>query len=270
MNTELWSRIVESTAEHFDHRTAQVTALPSTQGEVWRIDLDGIPTYVIKRSEPAAMKRERSGLRVCEHASLHAPRIFIDLQDVIVSTWMRGHEGTLDLHTLRAAGTWLARLHAIPCEDDDPLSPTDAVALRAERWASRARGLLPQPWLDEIVRTCRDQPLNSRVWCHRDFVPEHWRIDPDHGLGVIDFGQARLDVAPWDLVKLAAHWNDSQRDAFFEGYGSSSIAAPMLNALVLLHGLQTAVWGDRHQSETFSKLGRNILESRLASRNRNP
>ncbi len=153
----------------------------------------------------------------------------------------------------RAAGRFLAGLHALASADDDPLPIGEALERRARAW--RTRGAL-EPELVELVERLgprADQFAGvRRVPCHRDFAPRNWLWDGER-LAVLDFEHARLDLALADLCKLWVDlWSGSLDDpgalALFAGYGRTLAPAERgrLRALVVLHGLSSLVWGRQH------------------------
>lgn len=170
--------------------------------------------------------------------------------------------GPHDPDAHRAAGAWLARLHAWPAGDDDPLPPRSALVRRADAALSRARAHLDPSRHARAAHQLAglaELDVPGRAWCHRDFTPRNWLADP---FGVVDFEHARLDVPTWDLVKLAAEvWPGRPvlRDAFLHGYGTPPDPA-LLEALCLLHGLATLAWGRDHHDAAFTALGEQVLD----------
>lgn len=234
------------------------TPLASTQGEVWRVDFVEAEPVIVKSGSVASIGREVQGL---EAARERVPRVLArPAASVVVLSWHPG-DPVASVDAVRAAGEWLKRLHAAPCECNDPLDPRDALLRRRDAWLARASGDL------EVSRV---EALDfaafvgmHRVNCHRDFTPSNWLWDAEHGLTVVDFGQSRTDVALWDLVKLEAELFREQphrRAVFYAAYGALDAEdEARLQTLLLLHGLQTAVWGDAHGVPAFSALGRAIL-----------
>lgn len=171
--------------------------------------------------------------------------------------------GITEIH--RAAGAWLARLHALPVEGEDPMPVEEALGARLRslerRLGAEARGL-PIAALRQAVEAV-SLPEARRVWCHRDFQPRNWRWD-GATLGVLDFEHARPDLWVADLAKLEGEaWvgRPALRQAFFEGYGRrpSDAEEGALRALVGLHGLFALGWGRRHGEAAFVALGEGIL-----------
>jgi hypothetical protein len=164
-----------------------------------------------------------------------------------------------DARVHAAAGAWLARLHALPVADADPLPVCDALTRRAAAALARARGLLPDRRLAAIADRVGDlgaRYAGPRRWCHRDFTPANWLQGP---FGVVDFEHARPDLPQWDLVKLAAEvWPEAPalRTAFLDPYGDPGDLEP----LCVLHGLVTYTWGRNHRDEVFTALGTRILD----------
>ncbi len=225
--------------------------MPTTSGPV-----------IVKRGSVAQTQRERAGLSFAASVG-SVPTVLAQLDDrTLILSWHAG-SASIEAHAVEAAGAWLRALHQRPHIDDDSLSVPDALARRLEGWSARAR----DPNLLRIAREIDVRAFEglARVWCHRDFTPNNWLWNEDGGLTIVDFGQARPDLALWDLVKLEATTfadDPALRRAFRTGYGTPTPReARQLEQLVALHGLQTAVWGDEHHDEEFSALGRRILAS---------
>ncbi|MEM6295263.1 MAG: aminoglycoside phosphotransferase family protein [Myxococcota bacterium] len=234
------------------------TPLPSTQGEVWSITT-AAGRAIVKRGSPAQTRREREGLAAAAAVG-SVPTVLAQLDDrTLLLSW---HEGSPSSSpgTLQTAGAWLRAMHEAPYVDDDPLSVPDALAQRVASWSARA----VDPALVEAAIRLDAAAFEglSRVRCHRDFTPRNW-LWSERALTVIDFGQARPDLALWDLVKLEAELFTEQpalRAPFHAGYGGlTDPQTRQLRQLVRLHGLQTATWGDEHGDPEFSALGRRIL-----------
>ncbi len=250
-----------------DRDVAKTAALHSTQGEVWRVTLDDGRCLVLKRASRAAIDRECWGLDVARGIG-SSPRVLArPAPELVVLSW---HDGTsrVDGEVMRSAGVWLRTLHACEGAFEDPLPVWDAIGRRRDAWLDRAKDQLPGQTRNKL-RAAIDPAVFSglkRSACHRDYTPTNWLWDG--ALTVIDFGQARPDVALWDLVKLEAetfHESPLLRAAFFEGYGPLDTRdEERLRQLVLLHALQTAAWGYAHHDAAFSSLGRQILDRRLS------
>lgn len=247
-----------------EHRgeVLHVVALGSTQGEVWRVDMCDGTSVVVKTGSAASIEREVWGVETAG-ALGRVPRILgRPSTKVLLLSWCPG-EQSAEPEVVREAGAWLRRLHAVPCAYDDPLDLRDALERRRDAWLARAGADLDVSRV-EILRFDAFAGL-PRVACHRDFTPSNWLWDGEVGLSVVDFGQSRPDARVWDLAKLEAELFRSQpvlREVFHEGYGGlDAEERGRLDTLVLLHGLQTAVWGDTHGDSVFSALGRDILRS---------
>lgn len=216
---------------------------------------------VVKSGSVASVNREVWGLSAGE-ATGGVPSILArPAASVVVLSWHSGNPEA-SAEAVRAAGAWLKRLHAAPCVCDDPLDPRDALLRRRDAWLERACDDLDVSRVEALDFGAFEGV--QRVTCHRDFTPSNWLWDTECGLTVVDFGQSRPDVALWDLVKLEAELFRAQpqlREAFYGAYRALGVEdEARLQTLVLLHGLQTAVWGDTHDVAEFSALGRAILE----------
>ncbi len=171
----------------------------------------------------------------------------------------------LELDVQRAAGRFLAALHALAIVDDDPLPLADALERRTAAWLRRCA---LEPELAAIVE--RHGPRAElfvdarRVPCHRDFAPRNWLWD-GASLAVFDFEHARSDLALVDLAKLRVDCWAGRSDleqAFFAGYGRtlSDLERERLRALVVLHGLASLVWGREHGEPQHVDEGLRALE----------
>lgn len=214
--------------------------------------------FVVKQASRAAIDRERRGLAAAASVG-GVPRVLALLEPTaLLLTWHTGVPSETS-GAVRAAGCWLRRLHDRGTVDTDPLPVRDALLRRRDGWLARAVELPVESVAAATFEAFEGAP---RVFCHRDFTPSNWLWHPERGIVVIDFGQSRADVGLWDLVKLEGGLFDrtpSLREPFYEGYGP--IDRSGLRDLLLLHGLQTAAWGDAHDDAEFSALGRRLLRS---------
>lgn len=180
------------------------------------------------------------------------------------------------LDVYREIGGFLARLHALPFPEDDPVPLDDALRARAHAWCDRALDVVDDSLLD-AVREAFDTPAPAglrRVPCHRDLQLHNAFYDASAPAGsrvtVIDFGQARMDVWLSDLVKLFQHGGDdapTRRQALLEGYGRRLGAGEglLFDRLRALHGLATWVWSSDHGDARGVRVGRLILEDAVAT-----
>lgn len=251
-SAEQWVR-----THHGDVRRAN--SLPSTQGRVWRVDTDEV-RVAVKQGPRAAIEREVWGLSRAVAVG-EVPRLLGRPEPtVVVLSWCEGRGASARLED---AGAWLRRLHALPCRDTDAMAPPEAIERRVASWIERPGSSLSDASRDWVRSAIDPRAFEGvrRVVCHRDFTPSNWLWCPE--LSVVDFGQARPDVGLWDLVKLEAglfRQQPSARAAFFRGYGElTSLDEVRLRQLVLLHGLQTAVWGDIHDDAELAAHGRDVL-----------
>jgi Ser/Thr protein kinase RdoA (MazF antagonist) len=224
---------------------------------MWRFEVDGVVMGVksARRSEREALARVRP---LCPDV----PEVLAELDGAVVLSWIEGTTAGDDEDVHERAGALLRRIHALPVVDDDDVPIADALALRVDRWASRARGLVSDDAIARVQASVDPTAFADarRVQCHRDFTPSNWIVRADRSVAVIDFGQARLDLPQWDLVKLAADaWIRAPqlRAPFLAGYGEFD---PRVDQLVALHGLQTLVWGLEHRDPHFVALGRRVLD----------
>jgi hypothetical protein len=254
--------VEESLREQLRARFGEVIAVErcgGSQGGVWRVALrDAV--VAVKR----AGVRERDALGRLRSLVPGVPSIVAELEGAIVLSWIDGRAASDDGDVHERAGALLRRIHDLPVVDDDVVSIPDAIAARVDRWAARARGLVPDATIDRVISVVDPSAFTDahRVQCHRDYTPSNWIVRDDGSVAAIDFGQARLDLPQWDLVKLAADvWPRAPRlrARFLAGYAADQ--DPRLSQLIALHGLQTVVWGLEHEDARFVALGRRVLES---------
>ncbi len=167
----------------------------------------------------------------------------------------------------RQAGAFLARLHALPVDDDDAIALDEAIAMRTESWGARAEGRLDPSEID-WVRAEIDAVLPhfaqwGRRACHRDFTERNWLLDGER-LWVFDFGISRLDTALTDIERIwSSSWREAPElaDAFWEGYGRRLTAEEeaALVAYGALAALTTVVWAVDHDDAPFEANGRERL-----------
>ena len=126
----------------------------------------------------------------------------------------------------RAAGAWLAKLHAVELSEPQRLAPpVSTLPERRESVIERSEEVLSRSELDLVKGSTRlllELDDARTVACHGDFTPRNWLVEDDGALRVIDFGQCSRDHAVRDLSRLALrHWpgNPALRAAFFDGYG---------------------------------------------------
>lgn len=247
-------------------------AHPSSQGRVWRAEFRS-RVLAVKCSNRAAHARERNALQHLQGLQGLVPQLVWHDTNAIATTWIEGRRAEPIASTHRAAGASLRRLHDVPLHNSDPVPVAQAFELRCASWVERAKRysrlqdpkqLLGASVLSKI-RTRVEPKLfggAQRVLCHRDVTPSNWLLSgpcEDPSVHLIDFGQARPDLALWDLVKLAAElWLDPRlREAFMASYGPWDDR--QLEQLVVLHGLQTTCWGIEHQDAHFERAGAQIL-----------
>lgn len=176
----------------------------------------------------------------------------------------------------REAGRFLARLHALPRVDDDPVPLASALEHRLDRFQVEAARCFDPSWVAEVcdgVRTAAFAGPLVRVPCHRDFAPYNWLVDMTEGaperstfrLSVIDFEHARLDWAQLDRARIDAlvlASKPSLRAAFDEGYGEpTSSFDPERRALAGWEAMRTHVWGVAHGDRGFRARGARMLEA---------
>lgn len=166
---------------------------------------------------------------------------------------------------LERLGELLAALHRVPLPAVDLLPLREALLLRAEGWLRR--GEVPAELARRTLRAVGEVRWSAaaRVPCHRD-VQLHNLLVGDR-LVLLDFGQARPDLALVDLVKLLELpdvLTFAERAALLTGAGvaGDDEALDTLARLRVLHGLGTWVWCVRH-GDPGAERGRQILDAAL-------
>lgn len=246
----------------FDAQSITVAGLESrvsSQGTVVVVTSRSGERFVVKQASRTAIDRERRGLDAAASVG-GVPRVLAQLEPTaLLLSWHAGAPSETP-DAMRAAGRWLRRLHDHGAIEPDALPVRDALLRRRDGWLARAVDL---PVASVAAATFEAFEGATRVQCHRDFTPSNWLWDSRRGVVVIDFGQSRADLGLWDLVKLEGDLFEREpplRDSFYEGYGPVDRSG--MAELLLLHGLQTAAWGDAHDDAEFSALGRRLLRRR--------
>ena len=177
---------------------------------------------------------------------------------------------TCEVH--RCAGSILARLHAIPEPDEDPLSIENALILRARNLIKRAATTevrqAARKAAEQLTHALMHCQPRGRVPCHRDFEPRNWLVElgPPLRVFVIDFEHARMDLALADLTRLRCLvWPERPdlEEAFFQGYGTrlDSTERTLLEALSRLDAVGTWIWGIRHHDRSFIERAHRMMNA---------
>ncbi|HAN31329.1 MAG TPA: hypothetical protein DCQ06_07010 [Myxococcales bacterium] len=190
----------------------------------------------------------------------------------LLLSWVDGLEGddeTLDVHTrcwgIKRAGELARTLAKIAKPDVDKVDLADAMKRRLRGWSGRARGRIPDHWIEWVNATmdCSAFSGVSRIPAHRDLQPRNW-IHRNEDIVFLDWGHARYDAPMTDLVKLvcgAARHCPGGYEALLAGYGGAWSAQQCLRlrALCSLHGLSTATWAAQHGDGATKEQGIDIL-----------
>ncbi len=127
-----------------------------------------------------------------------------------------------------AAGRFRAGLDQIGLQpqERDPMPAQVAWTRRFEAALARAAPRVSAERLAEWQRRFDPSVFAGarRVWCHRDFGAHNWVWDPSpgNGLGVLDLGQARVDLAEVDVLKMVldGSWGVARlQGGFLRGWG---------------------------------------------------
>ena len=167
----------------------------------------------------------------------------------------------------RAAGAWLAALHALPVSAADHMPLSTALKRRWKGLLRRSRRHAHSTQLTAIQDMVGDPGLLSgdgRSFCHRDFTPDNWLWQgASEEIWVIDFEHSRPDTPMSDLVKLEADvfvHHPQLREPFYAGYGPPPPERALL-AWRAWHGLATWTWGMRQSNPQFQRLGADVLSA---------
>lgn len=252
---------------------AAARPLPRRAGaaRVWRLRARDGAEAVLKAPPPGrAFAQERHALSAWAPSVPGAPRLVAcrEAEPRALLLELRPGRPVADLagdgHEIhhRAAGAALARLHALPHRDDDPLPLARAWPRRAEGWARRAAGRLPAGEVEALLRSAgADLAGAVRVPCHRDVDPDNWLWDEAAGLSPIDFEHARADLWLVDVAKLwTGPWarRPGLEPAFWRGYGREPTERERawLRAAASLHALATLVRAAEGGDERLAAVGR--------------
>lgn len=269
---------LEAAAGSAAGRVLEVEVIPTRRGgpRVWRVVGVDAEVYLKQHARGRGYEQERAALTTWARALAGRAPALLAFDDgaraLLMSAVAGGRaselEGEDELAVHRAAGRWLAALHALDPGPRDPVSLDEAVASRLVAAITRAPaelGPAGRRELDWAVANAGVFARATRVACHRDFVPDNWRWDGER-LGVVDFEHARADCWLVDLVKLATTvWvrrPDLER-AFLAGYGRA-LDDPdrvRLRVLTALHGVVSWTWGEQHGDAELADHGRRLLDA---------
>jgi hypothetical protein len=171
------------------------------------------------------------------------------------------------------AGRALKTLHALPCDDQDPMPLLEAVGRRSAHHAATGAGRATRARLLEALAELAAGEALRRVPCHRDYQPQNWRwgVDSATGFGLLDFEHARLDLWLYDLLRLEnGLWRRAPalKRRFFDGYGRApnKVEGRALDALAWLDASDTLRWAERRGDGALASQARALLESRRPQR----
>lgn len=251
----------------WDHAASSVARLRAA---------DGRTAYLKRHAQARKHRQERSALERWAVALPGTPRLLATTDEPAPALLLAAVPGALvedltldrgdEVTVQHAAGVWLARLHALPLEDDDPMPMGAALEARLTSWTNRAAGAVaPETasWVaDRLAAT--EGLAGARVPCHRDFGPRNWLWDATAGLGVIDFEHARPDARWVDVLRLIdGPWlgRADLEGAFWAGYGRrpGPRDREAVDALRALHAIGAVAWGTRHGDPAFAEGGRAVL-----------
>lgn len=265
--THLGAPLVAVEDVSWDHAASSVARLRGA---------DGRTVYLKRHGQARKHRQERSALELWAAALPGTPRLLATTDEPAPALVLAEVPGALveglaldrkdETAVHHAAGTWLAQLHALPCEDDDPMPLRAALEARLASWTVRAGDAVAADtaaWVTERLASA-DGLDGTRVPCHRDFGPRNWLWSPATGLGVIDFEHARPDARWTDVLRLIdGPWRDRSdlEEAFWAGYGRrpGPHEVDAIGALRAVHAIGSIVWGVAHGDVAFANGGRAVL-----------
>ena len=274
------------TAEAGPPRGLAPCGWPQGRSRVWRVHRpDGPPLFLKQYSDETTRQQElrtyREWLPAVRDDVTRTPRVVAESPPVLCSLLLDGLDGELvsripleeaeGAWAHRRAGEWIARLHAIPFTDDDPMPLSEAIPLRLAFWLDRGGEELSREEGDLARRLVGDGSIfvgDRRVPCHRDFQMRNWILDrtsDPHRLGVIDFEHARPDHPLVDSVRVrerALPRYPSWFDAFVDGMGipvDPRIEAKLI-ALSAVHAVGSVVWGAQQGDRSLRQEGHSLLD----------
>jgi Ser/Thr protein kinase RdoA (MazF antagonist) len=247
------------------------------QARVWRATSGTACIWIKQHRHAANAHREATALAAVADLAPGVPRMLDHPSpDTLLLSAVAGQpladalpSGPRRAAAMAQLGGWLRALAACPPPPADAVDADVAYAARFRGWCAGAdEALRPRDRARVLHGFDPDVFAGApRRWCHRDLTLHNVLLDPAGNVGVIDFGQARPDVWPVDLVKL---WADPTLDAedrgqLLAGYGiplSGDDAARLRHALVV-HAVATLGWGVRHRQAARIAEGHALLD-RLA------
>lgn len=139
--------------------------------------------------------------------------------------------------------------------------------LRLERELTRCGRLdvdVDEAWVRRHVGAVRDLGPLPVVPCHGDYLPHNWMVDATGTLRVIDFAEAHLDAAAYDVTRLhfGPGWDSpTSVGAFLRGYGRPMLEAEIafVDAHLAVNALAAITWGTLNDVESVRARGREVL-----------
>ena len=199
---------------------------------VGRVDWQGKAVAVLKLHAPDAYQRAIGNASVAVSGeALVVPRLLgaAERHGAVACEWLEGRPAHIDPSTARRIGAALAELHSQTIVDLAPLTPADQQA-SARAIAEDIAALLPALAERALALSHRiaallhaDAPaVPLHGDCHIDQV-----LDLGERIALVDFDEAALGPAAWDLGNLLAHLQldaiapsdlASFREALIDGY----------------------------------------------------
>lgn len=266
-------------AEHAGFRRVTITAPPLTHATGTVVRLIADDTHLIGKIHRAPTRHDqevRSYREWAPHLAGRTPELLASdprLPGILLTTVAGTPLDELALPAgeeqaaFQQAGHLLAALHQIPVTGD-PARITGQLAERAEYWITELGGYLTSRQARLIRDHMRELTNLTTVRvtaCHLDFQPRNLLWHPDHGLHLIDFEHARVDLAARDLVRLATrYWSDRPdlRAAFLDGYGPISASdTAALHHCTALDAATTLAYGIRHAATALITRAHTLLDT---------
>jgi len=165
------------------------------------------------------------------------------------------------------AGRLLRAFHGSSEQRPDVVA--ERTMTRVERELRRCHHLgvaVDEDWVRRHVGAVRELGPLPVVRCHGDYLPHNWVIDARGTLRVIDFAEAHLDAAAYDVARIqfGPGWDRPNRvGAFLRGYGRPLLETEIafVEAHLVVNALAAITWGTRNDQEPVRARGWEVLDA---------
>ena len=232
---------------------------------LWRLESAQGTAWLKVHAQPRKHRQEVAGLtglaRALREQGIETPELWAEDAESCallmshvpgVSAPVQATRSTEAHDLFRRAGALAARIHALPCDDPDPLPLELAVERRARAWAERKNSPLSDSQRLALLRHFEARHFSGaqRRLCHRDFSTRNWRVLPNGQLGLIDFEHVLPDLFLTDFPRPTVDRHDYPKceAAFTEGYGWELTPQERDWSWRLqgFHALTSLAWGAEH------------------------